>query len=87
VFEALACGIPLVSAPWEDREGLFEAGRDYLVARDGARMREHLRALRADPAYARSLARNGLRTIQAKHTCRHRVRELLSICQELGVEA
>ena len=23
VFEALACGIPLVSAPWRDEEGLF----------------------------------------------------------------
>jgi spore maturation protein CgeB len=44
VFEALACGIPLVSAPWDDCEGLFEPGADFLVARDGAEMREHLRA-------------------------------------------
>ena len=27
-FEALACGIPLIMMPWEDREGLFDAGRD-----------------------------------------------------------
>ncbi len=27
VFEALACGIPLISAPWEDRENLFTPGR------------------------------------------------------------
>ena len=26
VFEALACGIPLVSAPWSDSEGLFTPG-------------------------------------------------------------
>ncbi len=38
VFEALACGIPLVSAPWEDSEGLFTPGEDYLVANDGAEM-------------------------------------------------
>ena len=31
-FEALACGIPLVSAPWDDAEGLFPPGRDFLVA-------------------------------------------------------
>ncbi|MFX9521798.1 glycosyltransferase, partial [Acinetobacter baumannii] len=35
VFEALACGIPLVSAPWSDAEGLFRPGRDFLFARDG----------------------------------------------------
>ncbi|MCL4402793.1 MAG: glycosyltransferase, partial [Acidobacteria bacterium] len=45
VFEALACGIPLVSAPWEDAEGLFTPGKDFLVARNGAEMRNHLRAL------------------------------------------
>lgn len=30
VFEALACGIPLVSAPWSDAEALFRPGTDYL---------------------------------------------------------
>jgi spore maturation protein CgeB len=83
VFEALACGIALVSAPWEDREGLFEPGRDYLVATNGAQMREHLRALREDREYARSIAAHGLRTVRSRHTCAHRVRELLSICDEL----
>ena len=38
VFEALACGIPLVSAPWNDAEHLFTPGEDFLVARDGAEM-------------------------------------------------
>jgi spore maturation protein CgeB len=32
VFEALACGIPLVCSPWSDSEGLFRPGHDYLVA-------------------------------------------------------
>ena len=52
VFEALACGIPLVSAPWEDAEHLFTPGKDYLVARDGAEMRTHLAALRSEPGCA-----------------------------------
>jgi spore maturation protein CgeB len=86
VFEALACGIPLVTAPWEDLEGLFTPGADYLVARDGGEMREHLRAIRADAGLARELASHGLRTIQARHTCAHRVKELLAIQQELELE-
>jgi spore maturation protein CgeB len=49
VFEALACGIPLVSAPWEDSEHLFRPGLDYLIARTEEEMATHLRALRYDP--------------------------------------
>jgi len=83
VFEALACGIPLVSAPWEDAEGLFSPGEDFLVARDGAEMREHLRLLLAEPDAARRLAERGRRTLLARHTCAHRVDELLAIHGEL----
>lgn len=84
VFEALACGIPLVSAPWDDCEGLFEPGADFLVARDGAQMREHLEAVLGAPALARELAEHGRKTILARHSCSHRVDELLAIYDELG---
>jgi spore maturation protein CgeB len=87
VFEALACAIPLISAPWEDAEGLFHPGSDYLVARDGAQVREHLLLLRSDPSLARELAAHGRRTILERHSCAHRVRELLAICGELSASA
>lgn len=85
MFEALACGIPLVSAPWEDTESLFTAGEDYLVARDGGEMKRHLRQLLAEPEYAAALAERGRRTVAQRHTCAHRVSELLAIASELGV--
>jgi spore maturation protein CgeB len=85
VFEALACGIPLVSAPWHDDEKLFTPGKDYLAARSGAEMIEHLRALREDPETAQALAEHGRRTIGARHTCAHRVTELLDIARQLGI--
>lgn len=87
VFEALACGIPLVCAPWDDAEGLFTPGADYLLARDGREMRQHLRALIADERQRRALAAHGLRTIRARHTCAHRVNELLAIYAELEAAA
>jgi len=83
-FEALACGIPLVSAPWDDAEGLFRPG-DYLVARDGAEMKRHLRDVLNDPELAADLAYSGRQTILNRHTCAHRVDELLAIGRELGV--
>ena len=83
-FEAMACGIPLVSAPWDDVEGLFRPGRDYLVARNGVEMRGHLQAILSDDAMALELARNGLETILAGHTCAHRVDQLLGIQRQIA---
>jgi spore maturation protein CgeB len=84
-FEAMAAGIPLVSAPWDDVEGLFTAGEDYLVARSGGQMQRHLRALLDDTAYASALAERARRTILARHSCAHRAAELEAIAYELGV--
>lgn len=81
-FEALACGIPLVTSPWADVENLFTPGRDFLVARSGQEMTRQLRAVLHEPELVRQLVRHGLKTIRARHTCAHRVDELLSIYAE-----
>jgi spore maturation protein CgeB len=78
-FEAMACGIPLVCALWEDTESLFREGSDYLLARDGAEMKRMLRDVLNNPELAVSLASNGLSTIEKRHTCAHRVDELLDV--------
>jgi spore maturation protein CgeB len=83
VFEALACGIPLVSAPWSDAEQLFTPGEDFLFARTGKEMRSHLRMLLNEPAAGAALAARGRATIERRHTCAHRIDELLSIHQDL----
>jgi spore maturation protein CgeB len=79
VFEALACGIPLVCSPWDDVENLFTPGKDYLVARNGDEMGRRLRDLLHDENMAAELATHGFETIRARHTCAHRVDELLRI--------
>lgn len=84
-FEALACGIPLISSPWDDAEQLFTPGQDFLVARTGAEMKQHLQTLLSQPEKAAELAAHGLSTVLVRHTCAHRVSELESICLELGI--
>ncbi|MCG5481901.1 MAG: glycosyltransferase [Ensifer alkalisoli] len=79
VFEALACGIPLVSAPWDDVEGLFRSGKDFVFARGSEEMKRLLRQVLHEPDFAREMAASGLATIHARHTCAHRVDELLRI--------
>jgi len=87
VFEALACGIPLVSAPWDDCERLFRVGQDFLMVRDSAEMAGVLKTLKDDPDLRQSLARNGLETILKRHTCAHRVDELLAIVERVRAPA
>ena len=84
VFEALACGIPLVSAPWDDCEGLFRPG-DFVMVHTGDEMAAALRRIVGDPEYAGDLRARGLATIAARHTCSHRVDELLAVLAQLGI--
>lgn len=82
VFEALACGIPLISAPWQDTEQLFRPD-DFIFAQNSCEMISAMRALLDCPAAALAQARRGLETVLARHTCDHRARELTNICEEL----
>ncbi|WP_075214610.1 CgeB family protein [Mongoliimonas terrestris] len=84
MFEALACGIPLVSAPWDDAEGLFRPGDDFLFARTGDEMADRLRDVLHDNDLAAHLATCGLERIESRHTCRHRVDELLAVLATCG---
>ncbi|HTG44304.1 MAG TPA: glycosyltransferase [Verrucomicrobiae bacterium] len=86
-FEALACGIPLICSPWHDTENLFTPGKDFLVARNGLEMREQMQAVLQDSQLSASLAQHGLETIRRRHTCKHRVDELLRVYQELTFRA
>ena len=63
--------------------GLFRAGEDYLVARGGREMKRRLRELLSDTDLAQAVAAHGRDTILRRHTCAHRVDELLAICREL----
>ena len=85
-LEALACGMPLICSPWNDAEGLFSAGNDFLFARDGAEMKFHLATLLANHEQRRALGERGCATIHARHTCAHRVDELMAIYGELVKE-
>lgn len=84
VFEALACGIPLVCSSWTDAENLFRPGEDYAVVNDGDHMKAELRFLLSDDRARQQMAEQGLKTILARHTCAHRARQLISICEEIA---
>src|SRR5205085_2621501 len=83
VFEALACGIPLISSPWSDTEGLFPRG-SFVTAAETAEMTASLSRVLRDTDFAAELAETGLMAIRTRHTCAHRVGELLQILHALA---
>lgn len=83
VFEVLSCGLPLVSLPWEDSDGLFTAGEDYLVVRDQQEMIDTIELLCHDAALRERIGAHGRATILARHTCMHRTQQLLGIVDEV----
>jgi spore maturation protein CgeB len=82
-FEALACGIPLISTPWPDAEGLFRSGEDYVAVRSPEEMRRWIRRLADDEGERRRVAESGLERIRERHTCDHRAEQLEGIAAEV----
>ncbi len=83
LFEALACGIPLISAGWRDGTGLFRDGIDFLTVDTPARMGEAIRWLSSDAEAREQIGARGRETVLAHHTCRHRAQELVEIIRSL----
>jgi len=83
MFEALACGVPLLCPTWNDPEALFEAGADYWPARDGGEMTALMMQLLHQEEQRILLGRHGAATIRARHTCAHRAQQLEAICRDL----
>jgi spore maturation protein CgeB len=74
LFEAAACGTPIISDTWPGLDDIFEPGREILIAR---RTDDVLRILRETPeANARAIGRRARERVLAEHTAAHRAAEL-----------
>ena len=59
-------------------------GKDFAVANNGAQMTSLLKELLSNSTWAAELANHGRETILSRHTCAHRVDELMRIFQQLA---
>ena len=73
LFEAGACGCPVLSDAWNGLETLFELGREIVICADTA---DALAALDMPEATRRGIAKAARARILAEHTGEHRAREL-----------
>jgi spore maturation protein CgeB len=74
LFEAAACGTPIVSDPWAGIETIFEPGREILLARSTADALAILEGIPEDER--RAIGERARRRVLAEHTGAHRARAL-----------
>lgn len=80
LFEAAACGVPIVSAGWRGIEAFFTPSDEILVARDAD---DVLAMLELSPECLRALGRRARERVLAEHTSRHRARELVELARAM----
>ena len=83
LFEAAACGTPIVSDPWDGIEDVLTPGEEVLIARSGADVLGYVRDLPDDER--RAVADRARTRVLAEHTAAHRAEELE--CYVLGISA
>ncbi len=76
LFEAAACGCPLLSDDWPGLAEFFTPGSEILLARSTA---EALQALDADDAQLARIAAAARERVLAEHTSAHRARALVAL--------
>jgi spore maturation protein CgeB len=80
LFEAAACGTPIISDWWEGIETFFEPGVDILIARGTKDVAEYLHDV--PEQHRRAVGANGRRRVLTRHTSSHRAMELESFVQQ-----
>ncbi|MFM7224337.1 MAG: glycosyltransferase, partial [Actinomycetota bacterium] len=82
IFDALACGTPVISDPVPGLADLF--GDAVVTADDPTTLRAAVDAILADPVGARSRAARGGAIVRAEHTFAHRAEQLVDALRRHG---
>lgn len=84
LFEAAACGTPIISDYWEGLDTFFAFGTEILVAHSAADTLRFLREL--DEAERRAIGNRARQRVLGRDTADHRARELTGYVAELRGE-
>jgi spore maturation protein CgeB len=78
LFEAAACGVPVLSDAWEGLDGLFEPDREILIARNADEAMAHLQR---SPEELHRIGEAARARTLAQHTAAHRAEQLIVILE------
>jgi spore maturation protein CgeB len=74
LFEAAACGVPVLSDTFDGLDTFFEPGKEILLAHSTD---EAIEAMKTPPAELAKIAENAKKRVLAEHTCDVRAQQLL----------
>jgi spore maturation protein CgeB len=80
LFEAAACGTPIISDWWEGIGEIFAIGEEILIAHDTADVLRYLKEMAAEELMA--VGEAGRQRVLAEHTASHRAAELQDYLEE-----
>lgn len=82
LFEAAACGVPIISDVWSGLETIFTPGKEILLAHSAADSLRYLREL-SEPE-RRAIGERARARVLAEHTAAHRARALEGYVREVA---
>ncbi|HEX8617949.1 MAG TPA: glycosyltransferase, partial [Thermoanaerobaculia bacterium] len=82
LFEAAACGTPVLSDTFDGLDTFFEPGKEILIART---TEEAIEAMKIPTAELAKISERARARVLSEHTCEVRAREMLEAFDEAGV--
>lgn len=80
LFEAAACGVPIISDYWEGLELLFEEGTEILIAKSSADVQRYLSGI--TDVEAQKIGERARQKVMKSHTAKERAKELMYYVNE-----
>ena len=80
LFEAAACGTPIISDYWNGIESIFEIGTEILISKSGDETNTYLEETGEETR--KEIGENARKKVLKHHTAAHRAQELISYYKE-----
>lgn len=81
LFEAAACGVPIISDYWDGIETIFEPGKEILIAKTSAEVLEYFNSI--GEAERKEIGEQARQRILKNHTAKARAKQLESYVKEV----
>ncbi|WZL90584.1 glycosyltransferase [Salinimicrobium sp. 3283s] len=81
LFEAAACGVPIISDYWDGIHSIFEQGTEILIARSSGEVEEYFR--NTSESKRKEIGENARQKVLKSHTARARAKELINYVKEV----
>ena len=81
LFEAAACGVPIISDYWNGIETIFKPGKEILIAKSASEVSEYFR--RIDEEERKSIGERARQKVMTGHTAKARAKQLEDYVKEV----